>query len=468
MRSENLYWVWLAERLGPASYDLPRLVVDYRSPYDIYTASPEELAEVDNITDEAVRRLADKSLTEAAQIVDFCVRTGVRILTYGEDDYPILLHQLRNPPAVLYVRGELPQMNNHVCIAVVGTRRMSTYGRDNAFRFAYELGAANVIVISGLALGIDGVAASGAISGGGKTVAVLGCGIDRMYPTQHKQLSEIVAANGAIVTEFAPGTPPIGSNFPIRNRIISGMCQGTLVVEADAHSGALITARCADSQGRQVFAIPGNLGEENTAGPNVLIRDGGLIAVETNDILAEYKDYDKSIDIPRMLAAQRKYKFSEETLARMGVFARTSDSPPRTTDNTPSAPRDSFVGKRGKGAAQTTTHTAVLEKESARAAQAPAADDDRLSVCDMVSHKSGARVASEVTVKKESDRSAEILAALDENARKLFSEMPDDRAINSDALARLGFPIGEVMSIMTTLEIQGLVSSLPGGLYIKR
>lgn len=461
MRSENLYWVWLAEKLGVASKDLPRLMVCYRSPYDVYSATPEELAEVEDLSAEACERLGDKSLTEASQIIDYCAKTGVQLLTYNDEDYPRLLHKLRDPPAVLYVRGALPPMNKNVCIAIVGTRRMSEYGRDNAFRFAYERGAADVIVVSGLALGIDGVAAGGAISGHGRTVAVLGCGIDRIYPSQHRQLAGLVVENGAIVTEFAPGTPPTGSNFPIRNRIISGMCHGTLVVEADEHSGAMITAKCADLQGRQVFAVPGNIGEENTAGPNVLIRDGGLIAVETEDILVEYSEKNHTIDIPRMLAARRRYSFSDETLTRMGIFSRTADSAPRMTDNTPSAPRAAFA-KKGRRAAGKVHCDEQPEKIAADSGE------DRLTVEDVVSASPIGKVASHVEVKKESDRSSEILATLDERCRLLFSEMPDDRAVNFDTLSRLGFTVGEVMSMMTTLEIQGLVSSLPGGLYIKR
>ena len=158
MRSENLYWVWLSEKLGVASPDLPRLMTEYRSPYDIYAASPEELAEIHNLTPEAAHRLSDKSLESAANIVDFCAKTGVRILPYNDNEFPRLLRMLQDPPALLYVKGTLPDMNSRVCIAVVGTRRMSKYGRDNAFRFAYDLGAASVVVVSGLALGIDGVA----------------------------------------------------------------------------------------------------------------------------------------------------------------------------------------------------------------------------------------------------------------------------------------------------------------------
>ena len=477
MRSENLYWVWLSEKLGVASPDLPRLMTEYRSPYDIYAASPEELAEIHNLTPEAAHRLSDKSLESAANIVDFCAKTGVRILPYNDNEFPRLLRMLQDPPALLYVKGTLPDMNSRVCIAVVGTRRMSKYGRDNAFRFAYDLGAASVVVVSGLALGIDGVAAGGAISGGGKTVAVLGCGIDRMYPVQHTRLAGLVVENGAIVTEFAPGTPPVGSNFPIRNRIISGMCQGTLVVEADEHSGALITAKRADMQGRQVFAIPGNLGEQNSEGPNVLIRDGGLIAVEPDDILAEYKDYyDKFIDIPRMMAARRQYDFSEEILDRMGICARVPKDRQPHTNNAPSAPREAFV-RTGRRGTNPSADAGIQFNDNI---------DDRLSSADYVLQASGSRAAAQISFhdigagqnkpvttvcraeRRISDKSAEALASLDERHRALFAEMPDDRAINTDALSRLGFTVGEVMSIMTKLEIMGLVSSLPGGLYIKR
>ncbi|MBQ9080007.1 MAG: DNA-processing protein DprA [Clostridia bacterium] len=445
MKTETLYWVWLSCRLGVANRDFPRLMLKYESPYDIYTASPEELCSVDGIGRATVECLSNKSLDIPSNIMEFCAKTDVRVMPYSSELYPNRLRLLPAPPVLLYVRGTMPQMDHRVCIAVVGTRRMSEYGRDCAYKIAYELGAANAVTVSGLALGIDGVAACGAIRGGGDTVAVLGCGIDIIYPKAHAKLTGIIAENGAVVTEYPPGTPPIGEHFPIRNRIISGMCQGTLVVEADERSGAIITAHEAMSQGRQVFAIPGNLGEENTSGTNALIRDGAIMIMETDDILREYRKlYDKYIDLPRLAAARRRYSFSEESLDNMGVSARYARESRPVHSNEPSAPRASFDRKKSGASSTSYVHE----------------------------HKKNAPVKTvktpTPTVKATGDHSAEVLASLDEKYRALFAEIPDDRAVTADALAKLGYSIGEVMTAMTMLELKGLVSSLPGGLYIKR
>lgn len=471
MSSENLYWIWLSLRLGAASTDLPRLMLQYDSPYEIYVASQEELAAVENISEQAVEGLSNKSLSEASSIIDYCARTDVRVLPFSDPDYPKLLRLLADPPVLLYVRGKLPRMDDRLCIAIVGTRKMTTYGRDNAFRLAYELASAGAIVVSGLALGIDGVAAGGAITGGGKTVAVLGCGIDRVYPREHTGFASIVEQNGAVVTEFAPGTLPEAQNFPIRNRIISGMCHGTLVVEADLQSGSLITANCANMQGRQMFAIPGNLGLKNASGTNKLIRDGGLIVMDIKDILIEYPELSKKLDIIKMKRAQCAYAFSVDTLSRMGIYSRTVNM---------ATPKETTVASTPRG---TLIRPAVYQStESAVNAPAPAPTQPRRSApTDSVAppQRSAAstpdpkpepkpKPSPKPPAKNRSDRSAEILASLSEAHRRLFAEIPDDRSINTDALTRLGFTVGEVMSIMTTLEIYGLVSALPGGLYIKR
>ncbi len=453
MKSENLYWIWLATRLGVANRDFPRLMLKYQGPYEIYAASAEELSEVEGVSKNTVAHLSDKNLDRASTILEFCAKTGVQIIAYSSELYPNRLRLLADPPVLLYARGTMPYMDDKVCIAIVGTRRMSEYGRDCAYKIAYELGAAGAVTVSGLALGIDGVAAGGAIRGGGKTVAVLGCGIDIAYPKEHAKLGRIVSANGAVVTEFAPGTPPVGEHFPIRNRIISGMCQGTLVVEADEKSGAIITANTALSQGRQVFAIPGNLGEKNTAGTNALLRDGAIMIMESDDILNEYRKlYDKCIDRPRLTAARRRYEFSEAILAEMGISARYSLGGGASRSNRPSAPREDFMTTSRGG-------------RSAPRPKVYHADDNAPTT---VPERTPGKPKAMPSVKASGDHSAELLASLDEKHRALFAEIPDDRAITADTLAKLGYSIGEIMSVMTVLEIKGLVSSLPGGLYIKR
>lgn len=459
MSAENLYWVWLSCRLGAANCDFVRLALKYDNPYEIYRADQTELSQVDGISEQTQNALLDKRLEEAAGIVGYCAGAGVGILPYSHPDYPYRLRMLKDPPVLLYVRGRLPRMDRLVCIAVVGTRRMSEYGRESAYRIAYELGAAGAVVVSGLALGIDGVAACGALSARGKTVAVLGSGIDIIYPREHKKLMQLISENGAVVTEYAPGTPPAGEHFPVRNRIISGMCQGTLVVEADIKSGAMITARTAHEQGRQVFAIPGNLGEENTGGTNQLIRDGAIVVIETEDILREYEYlYGKSIDTAKLTAARKKYRYSSEVFSQMGVSARLAPGRPAPKSNQPSAPAELFRKKKSKKSGDTGTEN----KTEKTGKQSP----EKLTARDYIDSTKEAQKEEEPPSRTEDDRA--IVASLDEKYRRLYESIPADRAVPLDALARLGYSIGEVMSAVTMLEVKGLISSLPGGLYIRR
>lgn len=450
MRSEKLYWVWLACRLGVANLDFMRLTLRYENPYDIYMASAEELSIVEGISAHTIRSLSDKRLDEASDIVGFCASTNVGILAFSDDQYPNRLRLIPNPPIVLYVRGQLPDMNNNVCIGMVGTRKMSEYGREYAYRIGYELGAAGSIVVSGMALGVDGVSACGAISGGGKTIAVLGCGIDVVYPREHAKLMNIIASNGAVVTEYAPGTPPIGAHFPVRNRIISGMCNGTLVVEADMKSGAMITANLAISQGRQLFAIPGNLGASNSEGTNKLIRDGAIIVIETEDILQEYEYlYEDNIDNLKLQYARTHYSFGERKLIDMGVFTRVIETSAdgNKSNKILSRKMSRDVDKTADGYTKDSTRFEHKSQDTKKIK-----DNRKVQEDHRVNNKN----------------SEALLATLDPKQKEMFEHLPFDRAMHTDELSKLGYTVGEVMAAMTMLEIKGLVSSLPGGLYIRK
>lgn len=213
-------------------------------------------------------------------------RAGARLITLADDAYPPLLRQVAEAPAVLYVRGTLEAADAQA-LSIVGTRKATTYGREAAHELARQLARSGITIISGLAHGIDSAAHSGALAGGGRTLAVLGCGIDRVYPPDNRALAENVVQHGALVSEFPVGTPPDGRNFPRRNRIISGMALGVLVVEAPENSGALITAAVAADQGREVFAVPGNIFNLSSRGSNRLIQDGAKLVMGVDDILLE-------------------------------------------------------------------------------------------------------------------------------------------------------------------------------------
>ncbi|MBO5930624.1 MAG: DNA-processing protein DprA, partial [Clostridia bacterium] len=286
---DTLYWIWLSEALGAGSSAFRRLISLYDTPFEIFRAEESELEQIPNLTERAKRALCDKSLERATEILDLCERENIGIITYDEDAYPRALREIQKPPMLLYYRGNLPDFNRRLCVSIVGTRSMSAYGLRQAYKMSYELATAGAVVVSGMAKGIDGVAAGAAIKAGGATVAVLGCGVDIAYPTHHKPLSIEIAKTGVVLSEYAPGTRPNSYHFPLRNRIISGLSQATVVVEAGIGSGSLITAKDAILQGREVFAIPANVGSKGADGTNGLLRDGAKMALSTDDVLAPYQ-----------------------------------------------------------------------------------------------------------------------------------------------------------------------------------
>ncbi len=215
-----------------------------------------------------------------------CVKFGARVVTFLDEEYPASLKDISDPPVLLYLAGQLPQQID--CgVAIVGARRASLYGLQIAERFAIQLAELGVPVISGLARGIDGAAHQGALRAGGTTVGVLGCGLDIVYPSEHALLYQQIKAKGCLISEFPFGTPPISYNFPRRNRIVSGLSLGVVVVEANVKSGALVTAGLALEQGREVFAVPGRIDSDMSDGPHALIKQGAKPVLSIQDILEE-------------------------------------------------------------------------------------------------------------------------------------------------------------------------------------
>ena len=219
-------WIWLSLKCGVANSELMNLIGRIGSADKIYEAEFDDYMSA-GISERLAYLLCDKDMEQTSRILYYCEKSGIGILCYDDEAYPKSLKSLINPPAVLYWSGKLPDLNRKLCISVVGTRKMSEYGMKAAYKIAYETASAGAVVISGMALGIDGVAACAAITAGGSTVAVLGCGIDIVYPKCHKKLEEMIKRSGAVITEFPPATEPHGYNFPVRNRIISGLGQGT-------------------------------------------------------------------------------------------------------------------------------------------------------------------------------------------------------------------------------------------------
>ncbi|MCQ2386201.1 MAG: DNA-processing protein DprA, partial [Clostridia bacterium] len=237
------------------------------------------------------KKILDKNTDAAKKIEDDCRAKGIRILTVEDTSYPSLLLQTVSPPLVLYYKGTVPDWNRRPCFAVVGTRAMSDYGAASAADICFDLGRMDCITVSGMALGIDGMAAAATLEAGGTTVAVLGSGLDVIYPAAHTFLYETILKNGGIVlSEYPPGSRPERYHFPVRNRIISGIARGIIMVEGNANSGALITAEIGLREGRAVFAVPGKIGEKNQEGALLLLKSGASAITCADDIYDRFKD----------------------------------------------------------------------------------------------------------------------------------------------------------------------------------
>lgn len=287
MKQGGQYWLGLTHIQGLGTRGALKLVKAFGSPERVYAASLTGL-EACGLTARVARDIAAQAgLEEADRAIEAAKKLGADVITPSAAEYPPLLRQIPDPPLALYVRGDVGAISRHA-VAMVGTRRPSAYGSSVAHRLAADLALRQVVITSGLARGIDSASHRGALEAKGQTVAVLGSGIDVIYPRENRKLGEAVASSGALVSEFPPGTAPTPENFPIRNRIISGLSLGVIIVEAAEYSGSLITARLALEQNREVFAVPGNITSPQSFGPNLLIKQGAKLVDQWMDVIEEF------------------------------------------------------------------------------------------------------------------------------------------------------------------------------------
>src|SRR6478672_7859543 len=303
-------WVELNMTPGIGPRAAAKLLERFGSAEAVYSATRTELEQL-RLAPEAVDTIIGRNLRFTAEAEIAAVRKlGGDILLLDDGVYPSSLREIYDPPMVLYVKGAWSECLDQPCIGVVGSRRASTYGQNAALMLARDLAQRGITVVSGFARGIDAAAHRGALEGNGRTVAVLGTGIDEIYPRDHKKLAEeILARGGALVSQFPLGTPPVSENFPYRNRIISGLSLGVVVVEAAENSGSLITARLAIEQNREVFAVPGNITSRNSFGTNYLIKGAGAKLVQQwQDIAAELPPQIAARLLPPPLKEKKKEK----------------------------------------------------------------------------------------------------------------------------------------------------------------
>lgn len=314
-------WIALNMTPGVGPRVTARLLEHFGSAEAIFDATRRDLALL-RLPPEAVESIASRELHARAEAeVERVRKLGGDILVLDDGVYPALLRETYDPPVVLYVKGAWDECLERPCIAIVGSRRCSTYGQNAALMMSRELAQRGVTIVSGLARGIDAAAHRGALEAGGRTVAVMGTGLDQVYPRDHKKLaSEILNRGGALVTQFPLSTPPVSENFPYRNRVISGLSLGVLVIEAAENSGSLITARLAMEQNREVFAVPGNITSRNSFGTNYLIKGAGAKLVQQwQDVAGE---------LPAEIAAQLLPPPSRKSKRKGELLDQLKLSPP--------------------------------------------------------------------------------------------------------------------------------------------
>ncbi len=482
-----LRWLWLQKILTPGAKSARLLLDAFGLDIDrIYSASREDYLAIPKLDEKLIDALCGKDLTEEMKTFAYCRNYGILILTLSHADYPMRLRELASPPLVLYVRGKLPNMNSRLCISVVGTRKMTEYGSHQTYLIAHDIARAGGIIVSGMAKGVDGMAHRGCLDAGGETVAVLGCGVDRVYPPEHDGLMQEIMQHGAVISEFPPFSPPNGYHFPLRNRIISGLSQATLVTEADDKSGALITARNAVMQGRMVFSLPGKVGEKGSAGVNALLRDGANIATGAQDILKHFvgmyeglnltalPDPDLKSGKPSPIKRKAPHPLdrvlvnSEQKIKEgQSAISASLPRPPRKEDARAQSPvkeeaRALSPAKEEAAKPSPTGQTDFAFPENAPATDDPSAQEDKVVKVpfDLDTFPDLSSLSFDVP---EDPR-----PALSDLARKIIERIPHGEAITTDEIAGDDLPIRDVMVAMMELELSGYVTQQFGGRYLLR
>lgn len=407
-----VHWIWFSE-LQKISSRVKMALLDYfHDPEQLFYADHDAPRYVENIPADTADLLLDRDLSHAQEVLEQCRRGRIHIVTLNDAGYPRRLKAIPDPPLVLYYKGQLPELDELPSIGVVGTRKASAYGLTTAKRMGYQIGKCGGIVVSGMASGIDTLAMKGALTAGASVVGVLGCGADVVYPPSNRTLYEDVQAYGCILTEYTPGTPPLARNFPRRNRIISGLSNGVLVVEAPERSGALITARMALDQGRDVFAVPGNIDVPTCAGSNLLLRDGATAVFSGWDILSEYEAI-----------------YPGKVLENHGACTATPSAAELHSEEN--------VDFNGADSRKKTGQTADKRKVP-----------DKKDI-----DKGPNRPYSDV------NRST---PSFTEEERKIMDALQAGQRLADDVVAETGLTAGKFLAAMTTLEIKGFIRRLPG------
>ena len=470
---ELIHFIWLTENSACGSKDVMRLIEHFGGPENVFSAETSELVSVIGSHSSLLKKLESHDVSRASAIIRTCEEKGIDIIPYYSDRYPARLKGIFKQPLVLYTRGHIPDFKNRMSVAFIGTRQITNYGMSVAPSMVQRLCEANAVIVSGGAYGVDSLANGLACYGGWDTIVVLGCGVDIAYPIENAGLFERIAAKGMLVSEYPPGTGVARFRFPERNRIISGLSDAVVVVEASLGSGALITADCAEEQHRKVYAIPGFLTAQQSQGTDQLIRDGASVLVSPENIIDDFADQFPHLKIN---PDGDSFRANTPTIEAKDVFdficGKVTDlkervsrgtqplSPmlsPRRADTgiNPDPNRDSYVVKHKRIIRD--SHGAPLQKKNSDAA---APEIDEISVQNMTDDDLCEQETETDIDLREEDASDEILT--DETQRKVLSRIPAGDPVTTDVICGEDLDVRDVSSALTKLEILGFIKSCEG------
>lgn len=456
--TEIKLWVWLAECRCVGSRLARRLLEHFGSIEAVYRATESEYRSVPGIGSRAVSSLTEKRLNEVERILLLCRKKGICVMAYHDEDYPKAWRYIDDPPMVVYYRGRVPELDEAPVIGVVGSRKHSAYGEQQALMFGANLSRTGCIVASGGARGIDSMALSGAILTGEPCICILGCGVDVVYPPENDQLFFDVTRNGWLVSEYPPGTKPLSGNFPRRNRLISGLAVGLLVVEAREHSGALITVNHALEQGKDVFAVPGEELCSANLGSEKLLQEGAFMAESAWDIAREYAElYPKRLrrldsDTPfpelRATPSQRICTAANNTALREQSSDSTADVD-RYLQNRAEDRRD--LEQRAQQQKQLWNARRRERKQSPERENTEKAQQSPKKILDNPGNGNYSDVQE--TLK------------LSASERQMLELLASGPCQIDDLVERSGKTSGQVLAALTMLQMKKLVSQKPGKIY---
>lgn len=405
----KLYWVWLSLLFRYGSNKANLVLSLYDSPEDFYRLSEEELRQLNFLNQSDIQSVKRVSLKRAQKVLDDCKRLGISIVTFGDEDYPQRLRGLYSPPVVLYVLGDISGIDDEVAVTVVGTRRATDYSAYVTEYLSYNMAQAGAVIVSGCALGIDTAAHVGALRAEGRTIAVLGCGLDVNYPRENRDLKKKILKKGALISELPPGTETSRHIFPVRNRILAGLSLGVLVTHAPERSGSLITVEHAIEQGKEVFCVPPySIFDSGFFGVIKYLRDGAIPVFCADDVLREYSGaYAHKLDVSRITG---DYISEKKIEGKLGTVSRPKPEQP-------TAPK------------QESSEELAADKEALR------------------------------------KRHQEFIDNFDERQLAVYNKLETTPRFIDELADGSGLRVSELLSILTEFEIMGLVKSLGGQRY---